>query len=477
KQGYLWLIEQVIPELKGKAAKSISIKIATNNPDLTKKYRFYEVPSRWLHELYPADEIFERELGIPTAAFQMELVDEAKDTYSLEAQNASGQVVYKAAFSPKWVEREYLDKFPGWTRVKVTTGWIAASVDGQTAIDRRIATDPERFWEIYQQKELPKVYDYVMRTTGNRPTADKQPYHRDFDIEVWMSEPDFGIGVDQEIVSSLESLHEDLYFDTLDFFVALGRSVSPANARLNAPGKVFPIIHPSREGQGASARVLYAGNAAPRARLEIAYKEKGQERPTRVQRDLTRIEGAAPLAMRTVVRADRVSEIELQIEPRDDREALRAADMLDNFARLHEAGMFRTELSYDHVDRLAVAVLTKEGRGRLVLANTGASAPSNVRTRDAKPGGPIVSFDEIIDPERSEALIRTLAAYPEVKAYKVGRSYRGRDISIMEVTLPTPSEMISVAKYSAYKPTIFISGRQHANEVSSTNHILKLGEL
>src|SRR5258708_1155525 len=47
----------------------------------------------------------------------------------------------------------------------------------------------------------------------------------------------------------------------------------------------------------------------------------------------------------------------------------------------------------------------------------------------------------------------------------------------MEITLPTESEMISVAKYSAYKPTIFISGRQHANEVSSTNHIFKLGEL
>jgi hypothetical protein len=45
----------------------------------------------------------------------------------------------------------------------------------------------ERFWDVYQQKELPKVYDYVMRTTGNRHRH-KQPYHRDFDIEVWMSE-------------------------------------------------------------------------------------------------------------------------------------------------------------------------------------------------------------------------------------------------------------------------------------------------
>jgi Zinc carboxypeptidase len=477
KQGFLWLTEQVIPELKGKNAKSVYIKIATDNPDLTKKYKFYEVPSRWLHELYPADEIFERELGLPKAAFQMELVDGAKDIYSLEAQNASGQVVYKATFSPKWVEREYLEKFPGWTRVKVTTGWIAATVDGQSAIDQRIATDPERFWDVYQQKELPKVYDYVMRTTGNRPTADKQPYHRDFDIEVWMSEPDFKIGVDQELVSSLESLHEDLYFDTLDFFVAMGRSLSLTNARLNAPGKVFPIIHPSREGQAGSAHVLYAGNAAPRARLEISYKEKGQERPTRVQRDLVKIEGASPSAVRTVVRSDRVSEIELQIEPRDDREALRAADMLDNFVRLHEAGLYRTELSYDHVDRLTVAVVTKDGRARMALPGTGSSAPSNVRVADTKPAGPIAPFDRIIDPDESEALVRKLAAFPEVKAYKIGHSYRGRDISIMEITLPTVSEMISVAKYSAYKPTIFISGRQHANEVSSTNHIFRLAEL
>ena len=226
--------------------------------------------------------------------------------------------------------------------------------------------------------------------------------------------------------------------------------------------------------------MLYAGNAAPRARVEISYKEKGQERPTRVQRDLPRIEGASPLAMRQVVRADRVSEIEWQVEPRDDREALRAADMLDNFARLHEAGLYKTELSYEHVDRLAFAVVTKEGRARLMVPSTGAFFPSNVRTADTSARnarGAIVPLDKIIPPDESEALVRKLAAFPEVKAYKVGHSYRGRDISIMEITLPTESELMSVAKYSAYKPTIFISGRQHANEVSSTNHILKLGEL
>jgi hypothetical protein len=36
---------------------------------------------------------------------------------------------------------------------------------------------------------------------------------------------------------------------------------------------------------------------------------------------------------------------------------------------------------------------------------------------------------------------------------------------------------VSTTKLAAYKPTILITGRQHANEVSSTSHILRLAEL
>src|SRR5262249_57550581 len=68
-------------------------------------------------------------------------------------------------------------------------------------------------------------------------------------------------------------------------------------------------------------------------------------------------------------------------------------------------------------------------------------------------------------------------ALREVKPYQAGRSNRGRDISVVEITNPTSSEQVSLSKLSAYKPTIFITGRQHANEVSSTSHILRLGEL
>src|SRR5205807_3406530 len=185
---------------------------------------------------------------------ELSLVDNAKATYEIEAVDAAGHVVAHADFSPRVVEREYLEKFPGWSRVEVTTGGLRALVDGQSVCDERIETDPEKFWDYYQQKALPKVYDYVMKVTDGRPTPEKQPFHRDFEIELWMSEPDFRIGVDEEQVSSLESLHEDLYFVTLDFFDAIGRTTT--RRRLAAPGNILPIIHPERAEQAGHARVL-----------------------------------------------------------------------------------------------------------------------------------------------------------------------------------------------------------------------------
>lgn len=475
KQGFLWLTEKVIPALKGKGAKTVNVKVAASRPDFSKKYKFYAMPSRWLHELYPVDEFFQRDLGVDKSSFHLELVDDAKDIYTIEALDKSGKVIYSGTFNPKFVEREYLDKFPGWSRVQVTTGWIRSTIDGSTVLDVRIATDPERFWDYYQAKVLPRVYDYVMKNTEGKPTPDKQPFHRDLNVEVWMSEPDYAIGVDEEQISALESLHEDLYFVTLDFFDALGRTT--VKRRLSSPGLIYPIIHPDRPGQPGHASVVYAGNASAKAKVEVSYKEKGIEKPSRISRDLTKIDATAPVVTRVVVAPDQVRDIGLQIEAKDDREAARAADALDNLVRLHDAGICATALSYDHVQRVSVDILLKDARTRRSVKSTGSAPPSNVLTARATPAVPVVTWDHIIGPAESEEIIAKLSAYPEVKAYKAGVSYRGRAISVMEVTLPAGGELVSQSKLTAYKPTILITGRQHANEVSSTSHILRLAEL
>jgi hypothetical protein len=65
---------------------------------------------------------------------------------------------------------------------------------------------------------------------------------------------------------------------------------------------------------------------------------------------------------------------------------------------------------------------------------------------------------------------------PRVRVYWMGRSYLGEDLWAADVTEPSPALLRSGAKESTLKPVIVYSGRQHANEVSSTSHILKLLE-
>jgi len=78
-------------------------------------------------------------------------------------------------------------------------------------------------------------------------------------VELWLSEPDYRLGLDEEIISSLEALHDEIYFDTLDFLRAITGWTDedlnlPAEAsRSSAPGNVMPVIHPSTEGQAPRA--------------------------------------------------------------------------------------------------------------------------------------------------------------------------------------------------------------------------------
>ena len=190
-----------------------------------------------------------------------------------------------------------------------------------------------------------------------------------------MSEPDFRIGVDEELVSSLEALHEDLYFVTLDFFDALGRTTTQA-----PPGRAGQDLpdHPSRAA-GQAGRGRACSTPATRRRkpkLEISYKEKGVEQPTRViarpRRRSTRRRRrrCAPWS-----RADRVSEIELAGRGEGRPRSRRARPTRSTrSARLHAAGLYHDALSFDHVDRVAVTVGLKDARARRVIATTGAFA-------------------------------------------------------------------------------------------------------
>jgi len=187
-----------------------------------------------------------------------------------------------------------------------------------------------------------------------------------------------------------------------------GRTIT--RSRLNAPGKFLPIIHPERAGRPGEARIVFAGNAATKPKLEITYREKGAQKPTTVSRDLNRIDASAPTVIRAVVTGERVREIELQVEPKDDKEP-------------REPPMRSTRscaCSRRPVPR-HVVVRGRRPRGALDrpegcpyaegVSQTSVPSPSRFARR-RRPSGRIVGWDRVIGPDDAEAMVRTLAAFP-----------------------------------------------------------------
>ena len=88
-----------------------------------------------------------------------------------------------------------------------------------------------------------------------------------------------------------------------------------------------------------------------------------------------------------------------------------------------------------------------------------------------------MTWDHVISPAESEITSHSLGTLPNVTTYVGGHSYQGRPVSVMEIKLPMEAELVSQAKLNTWKPVLSIVGRQHANEVSSTSHILRFAEL
>ena len=64
KQGYYWLYEGVRPRLEGADIGEILIRFRRNDPPVEWPQQAIHTPVRWLHEIFPIDEVLARDLGI-----------------------------------------------------------------------------------------------------------------------------------------------------------------------------------------------------------------------------------------------------------------------------------------------------------------------------------------------------------------------------------------------------------------------------
>ena len=399
-----------VSALKGKGVRAIG-QGRRVQPGLDQEIQVLQVPSRWLHELYPADEISGASSAIPKDASPSSSSSEPKDIYTVEALDAAGQVVDRARLLAE-VRRARIPRQVPRLVAGRRHDRLAAGVGGRRGrVDQRIETDPERFWDHYQSAVLPKIYDYVMKVTDNKPMPDKQPFHRDLDVEVWMSEPDFQIGVDQELVSSLESLHEDLYFVTLDFFDALGRTTT--KRRLAAPGKIFPIVHPEQPGKPGEGphplRRQRLDEAEARHHLQGEGCRAADPDVARSAQD--RHDG---WPQSRVARADGVARSRAATsKPRTTGGGARGRRARRSRAPPGRRPL-RDALSYDHVARMALDVGLKDvpPGGWSAHRRVGAVQRPDSVGPSRRSRSPAVTWDHIISPDESEAMIGKLSAYP-----------------------------------------------------------------
>lgn len=128
------------------------------------------------------------------------------------------------------------------------TGWLRVrDADGAIQTDAAQATE-------YQQ-----AFRSIVDTVRNHPWGAHEPYFDRLEIRVDLPGMDFALPVDEEIVSTFEALHEDLYFTLLEHFQH--HSGRPSGDRGLQPGQIIPDIR--RHDGAARVKVTLEPFAPP----------------------------------------------------------------------------------------------------------------------------------------------------------------------------------------------------------------------
>jgi len=484
KQGFFWLTEHVLPRLREQKPARLLISFAQEKEDFSKPKRSYSEPVRWLQELYPVDEILARNLGLPLENIDFEMKPIPLPVYEVKAFDAAGSVVFQEEFSPRIKEIPYMKVLPEWGTVKITTGWLEIKRGDAAVFSTALKCDLEKFWDYYQDEVLAPVYSQIMKKTGNEPTTSKQPYFKRLQVEMWFSEPDYRLGLDEEVVSSLEAMHDELYFDTLDLMrgitdVELEERDQPEDTqRLSAPGNVMPVIHPSTEGGKGRVKVVFDDWQASTPQLVLKWKEKGREEEISKRFVFPSLKSKSVKIPSLIYNGaeERVETLSVEVELNTENEYLALLDILENMRGLSEKGLIFAPFEYPRLKAIALKIKSKDVEKDEMLA---VAAPkkeaANPGPATPTPGSSIVP-EGIISPETCLEVAGKLGCLPGIRSYIGGKSYEGRLLPVLEVYKPQGS-YVSLARLMTFKPTLLLLGRQHANEVSSTSYILKLAEL
>jgi hypothetical protein len=192
KQGYSWLNDEILPQLKDRLVGRIEITYRSLKDSKEVRWQVVESDTRWLQELYPIDAVMAKELGIADSLISFTATQDQGPVYRVRVLGRDGREMLTSSFSPKYVIRPMFDLVPDYEHVRVTTGWLTVVANNATVVDQRIKTDAESFWDVLQSDTYKRIADYVMDVQHGRPSSGNAPYFDELRVEMTMSEPTTG---------------------------------------------------------------------------------------------------------------------------------------------------------------------------------------------------------------------------------------------------------------------------------------------
>ncbi len=237
KRALFWIKEEVLPLLTPLRGQIASIVI--DFPWEAAEEEKLDLPIRWLQELYPIDEILAAALGLAPDCIRF--CAQEGSTYRLHVYSHQGDVLWLGTQPLVTAPVLYL-KEPRGRYGEVSQCWLRlyAVKSGRLLHEHRFSGDAQRFWERYRDEFLPHLQAQL--NERHDPKYPMPPLAA-LDVQVWMSQPEEELGVDQERVSPAEALHQDIYFGTLEACRLQGTP---------HPGPVRPWLH-QRPYQGTRA--------------------------------------------------------------------------------------------------------------------------------------------------------------------------------------------------------------------------------
>ncbi|MGL6200936.1 MAG: M14 family metallopeptidase [Lachnospiraceae bacterium] len=459
KQGLSWIDEVVIPKLETQP-QATAVRVAFRpflpegitewgdedgatptyhntgeNPD-----RWYDLPIRYLQELYPVEDILVKRMSIQPNQIEFVLYEGKKDiTYEFTALDSDRQVIYQSDYRAECSERPYLDAFPEMGVVHPATGYIKVKLNGKVILDQRIKTDVEMIWDIYQSEVLNDCRTFIEHKLNGDIRAEDQPYFARLCLEVTASEPDYRLDSREDMVSTLDALHEDMYFTGADYFKNYGKR--KIGVMLEEPGLILPVI---RKGSGGPKFkvTLYDQQAAEPA----IYNGTEQIRGILSREHIS-------LYLSEVSYQNQKWYVTIHTKGVDVKTA--AAYM-----KLLEQGMVLKKWQLSGVGMIILKV--EEESFQAVIARTDRKETALEITQIDLMEERLIGYEEYLE------IISQLRRVPGLAVYQTAESYLGREVYAIEL-LPPSSGYVSRTKRITNHPSQIINCRHHANEVSSTN--------